>query len=82
MKTKWYVDRDVGRYEMDYFYSCLRETCRDFGIPMLQKTGRTESDSYYHKSEFFFPQDVNEELFDERLQEILNSAENPYEEER
>ena len=80
MKTKWYVDGDVGRYSTNFFYSCLKEACQDFGIPTLQKTGRTEGDSYYHKTEFYFPHDVNEELFDERLQELLTSTEYGYEE--
>ncbi|MBI2487714.1 MAG: hypothetical protein HYW01_12380 [Deltaproteobacteria bacterium] len=75
MKTKWYVDGDVGRYDTSFFYSCLKEACRDFGIPTLRKTGRAEGDSYYHKTEFFFPYDVDEEIFDERLQELLTSSE-------
>jgi hypothetical protein len=75
MKTKWYVDWDVGRYDTTFFYSCLQEACRDFGIPMLQKTGRTGGDSYCHKTEFFVPYGLGEEVFDERLQELLTSSE-------
>jgi hypothetical protein len=81
MKTKWYVDAELGRYEMNYFYSCLAEVCRDFGIPILKRTGHVEGDAYHHKSEFFFPDNVDEEMFDVRLEELLTSAEYGYEEE-
>lgn len=81
MKTKWYVDTETDRYSMAHFERCLRDVCHVFGIPVLRKTGRVEGDSFYHKSEFFFPDNVNEEDFDEMLNDSLASGEPGYYEE-
>lgn len=55
--------------------------CHGFGISVLRKTGRVESNSFYHKSEFFFPGNVNEEDFDAMLNDSLASGEPEYYEE-
>ncbi len=81
MKTKWYVDADVDRYSIAHFERCLREVCHAFGIPVLRKTGHVESNSFYHKSELFFPDNVNDEDFDEMLNDSLASGEPEYYEE-
>ncbi len=81
MKTKWYVDADVDRYSMVQFEHCLRDVCHGFGIPTLRKTGHVESDSFYHKSEFFFPDNVDEEDFDAMLNDLLAGGEPEYYEE-
>ena len=67
MRTKWYVDAEIDRYSIPNFERCLRDVCNNFGISELKKTGRMETDGFYHKSEFFFPDSIDEESFDEML---------------
>jgi hypothetical protein len=81
MKTKWYVDADVDWYSIAHFEHCLRDVCHVFGIPILRKTGHVESNDFYHKSEFFFPDNVNEEDFDAIFNDSLASDEPAYYEE-
>ncbi len=78
MRTKWYVDAEIDRYSMTYFEYCLKDVCYKFGIPELKKTGRMESDGFHHKSEFFFPDIIDEESFDEMLNDLLASGEPDY----
>jgi hypothetical protein len=78
MRTKWYVDAEIDRYSIAHFERCLREVCHNFGIPELKKTGRMETDGFYHKSEFLFPNGIDEESFDEMLNDFLASAEPEY----
>jgi hypothetical protein len=55
--------------------------CQNFGISELKKTGRMETDGFYHKSEFYFPDSIDEESFDEMLNDFLGSGEPEYFEE-
>ena len=81
MKTKWYVDAEADRYSSTHFKHCLKDVCHVFGIPVLRKTGRVEGNGFYHKSEFLFPDNVNEEDFDEMLNDSLTNDEPEYYEE-
>ncbi len=81
MRTKWYVDAEIGRYSVAQFERCLKDVCDEFGIPMLKRTSHVEGDSFYHKSEFFFPEGIDEESFDGMLNDLLASGEPSYYEE-
>ena len=78
MRTKWYVDAEIDRYSIPHFERCLRDVCNNFGISELKKTGHMETDGFYHKSEFFFPDSIDEESFDEVLNDLLASGEPDY----
>jgi hypothetical protein len=80
MKKKCYVDAEADRYTSTHFKHCLKDVCHVFGIPLLRKTGRVEGNGFYHMSEFLLPDNVNEEDFDELLNDSLTNDESEYDE--
>lgn len=75
MKTYWLVlNPDSGAYTGDHAYYALMRVFEEFGFDRVPSTGRTRDTGFGQEEEFYLPDGIQEDVFEERLATWLSEC--------